>query len=118
VNDQLLFGQINLAMNNPLLTLCFSVGGLMVMLGVLVAIAASIIQLPKRVERHAINLATLGSAIGVPAVVPLMFSGLEVYSVPALKAMLICLPIVAFVCCVFNARSIESEYRESIKNLK
>lgn len=118
MNDQLLLGQINLAMKNPLLTLCFSVGGLMVMFGVLVMIATPIFQLPKRVELHALNLAPLGSAIGAPAVVPLIFSGLDVYSVPVLKALLICFPIVALVCSVFNARAIESEYRESIKNLK
>lgn len=68
MNDPLLKGQINLAMEHPILTLLFVAGALLCVVGLgLFMIGGS-----ERYTRHCMNIAMLGSGIAMPALFPVL----------------------------------------------
>lgn len=68
MNDPLLEGQINLAMQYPILTLLFVVGALLCVVG----LGLLMIGGTERYTRHCMNVAMFGSGIAMPALFPVL----------------------------------------------
>lgn len=105
MNDPLLEGQINLAMQYPILTLLFVIGALLCVVG----LGLLMIGGTERYTRHCMNVAMFGSGIAMPAVFSVfaVIDGAENFTnLPGYFA------AIAFtVVCTINGYMIERKFR-------